>query len=181
MKHMKKLLVLALVVMSVMAIAVPALATTTKYVSVSQGPGHTVNLRASASLNSAILDQPTYGSAIYVTSSGSTWSAVTYYNPVTEVTYNGYIMSQYLVSSIPTDCYWIVRYGTIDHKYTDRWKAGCEELQTDLNTELGLSLVVDGICGNNTVAAIRSFQSQNNLVVDGVAGNRTKEYLYKLR
>ncbi len=182
MKHMKKLIALALVAISLFALSIPAMAATvTRYVQVPQGPGYTVNLRRTASTSSQILDRPTYGSAIYVSANNGTWSTVTYYNPVTKVTHNGFIQSQYLVSSIPSDTYWIVRYGTVDHRLTNSWKAGCQELQEDLNAELGLSLIEDGICGTQTVNAIRTFQGQNNLSVDGVAGNRTKEYLYKLR
>lgn len=189
MKHMKKLLALALVVISMMAITVPALAASTEYVNAPQGPGYAVRIRQSASLNSSILISPTHGSALYTTYYNSDWDQVSYVDPTTGIEYNGYMMSTYLVSSIPTNCYWIVRYGTRDHKYTNSYYAGCSELQTDLNeyfsTRGGTNynwypLTVDGICGNNSVAAIRQFQTNNSLVVDGIAGNRTKEYLYKI-
>ena len=35
----------------------------------------------------------------------------------------------------------------------------------------------DGVCGPNTVAAIRHFQQDNNLIVDGVCGNGTYRVL----
>ena len=189
MKNMKRILALALVIVSVMAVAAPALAASTMYVTVPQGRGYYVNLRASQSTSSSVLAKPTYGSAITVNSSGSTWSSVSYYDPVTKNTSNGYIQSQYLTSSIPTDCYWILQYGTIDHRYTNSEKTGCDILQGDLNDYFQFygstsyswyPLVEDGICGNNTVNAIRQFQRENNLTVDGIAGNRTKEYLYKI-
>jgi len=190
MKNMKKILALALVIVSVLAISVPALAsTTTRYVTAPQGAGWTVNIRASQSLTSLVLDSPTHGSALYVTSSGSTWSAVTYYNPKTKVTSNGYMQNQFLSSSIPSDTVWLSEYGTVDHRYTDRIKPGCDHLQEDLNAYFRgegktsyswYPLTADGICGNNTVNAIKEFQRLNNLSADGVAGNRTKEYLFKL-
>lgn len=181
MKFIKKLVALALVAASLFAIAIPVMAaTTTKYVKVSDGPGHTVNIRASASTGSRVLATATYGSAIYVNSTSNGWSSVTYYDPVKRQEYNGYISSEYLVNSIPSDTYWIQLYGTRDHKLTNSWYEGCEELQIDLNNNLGLSLSEDGYCGAKTVEAIKQFQRANNLSADGVAGNRTKEYLYKL-
>lgn len=191
MKHMKKLIALALVAITVLAISVPAMAATvTRYVQAPQGPGWTVRIRKEPKTTAATLISPTHGSAIYVSANNGTWSTVTYRNPVSGITYNGYMQSQYLVSSIPLNTYWIVRYGTIDHKLTSSVKAGCANLQTDLNTYFSKNggssyswypLAVDGICGYNSVAAIRRFQELNGLIVDGVAGNRTKEYLYKLK
>lgn len=180
MKNMKKILALALVVMSVLAISIPALAETTNYVKV-QGPGYTVNIRnASGSKIGAI----THGSAVYVLGTSGTRKQIRCHDASTGKDYgvssNAYIEAEFLSSTIPADTLWITRYGTVDHKYTDRRKQGCEELQHDLNIALGLSLTEDGICGTNTVNAIRSFQSQNGLTNDGIAGNRTKEYLYKL-
>lgn len=181
MKFIKKLVALALVAVSLFAIAIPVMAaTTTKYVKVSDGPGHTVNIRASASTSSRVLATATYGSAIYVNSTSNGWSSVTYYDPVKKQEYSGYISSEYLVSSIPSDTLWIEMYGTRDHKLTSTKYAGCDELQASLNRTLGTSLSCDGICGAKTVTAIKDFQRANNLTVDGVAGNRTKEYLYKV-
>lgn len=41
----------------------------------------------------------------------------------------------------------------------------------------GYKLVVDGICGEKTIAALKDFQSKNNLVVDGICGKKTREKL----
>ena len=181
MKHLKKLVALAMVAATILAVAVPAMAaTTTKYVSAPQGPGYTVNIRQSKSTSSTKLDAPTHGSAIYVSADDGTWSTVSYYNPNTAITSNGYMQSAYLVSSVPSNAPWIVRYGSRDIKSSNTYNAGCVNLQKDLNTKMGAGLAEDGYCGPNTVTVIRSFQGANNLVVDGVAGNRTKEYLYKL-
>ena len=180
MKHIKKIVSLILVLLTVFALTVPASATTTKYVKVSQGPGHTVNIRKSPNTTSQILDTATYGSAIYVNYTSNGWSSVTFYTPVTGIEHDGYISSEYLVNSIPSDTYWIVLYGTRDHKLTNSRYDGCSALQEDLNRMLALDLDTDGICGAQTVEAIKQFQRDNNLTADGIAGNRTKEYLYKI-
>lgn len=43
----------------------------------------------------------------------------------------------------------------------------------------GYKLVVDGICGEKTIAALKDFQSKNNLVVDGICGEKTRAALKK--
>ncbi len=45
---------------------------------------------------------------------------------------------------------------------------------------LGFQLVIDGKYGRQTQAAVRAFQSQQNLVTDGLAGQRTLSLLYQL-
>jgi len=47
------------------------------------------------------------------------------------------------------------------------------ELQTLLNSKHGSGLKVDGIFGNNTLSAVKSFQKSRGLVVDGVVGPKT--------
>lgn len=47
-----------------------------------------------------------------------------------------------------------------------------KQLQTALNSK-GYSLDVDGNFGSKTQAAVRDYQSKNNLTVDGVAGDQT--------
>jgi len=44
----------------------------------------------------------------------------------------------------------------------------------------GKSLVVDGIKGRNTIAAIKAFQKREGLKVDGIVGKNTKAALYKV-
>lgn len=51
-------------------------------------------------------------------------------------------------------------------------------LQAALNTVYGKKLTVDGICGNNTVNAIKEFQKGNGLTVDGVCGFNTWSKLF---
>ncbi|MFZ3011454.1 MAG: peptidoglycan-binding domain-containing protein [Minisyncoccia bacterium] len=49
-----------------------------------------------------------------------------------------------------------------------------KELQRFLNSELSLSLVVDGKMGPNTVDAVKQWQSAKGLVSDGLVGPKTK-------
>lgn len=58
----------------------------------------------------------------------------------------------------------LVSFGTRD--------ISCKWVQYQLN-KAGASLIVDGICGIQTVAAIRAFQEENGLAVDGIAGPLT--------
>lgn len=47
-----------------------------------------------------------------------------------------------------------------------------KNVQTLLNRH-GASLVVDGLCGNKTITAIKGFQQRKGLTVDGIAGVQT--------
>lgn len=179
MKNIKKFLALALVIVSVLAVAAPALAATKMYVTVPQGPGNTVNVRNSA--GGSVVTTLTHGSAVNADAASGGYNKVSFYNPKTKTSYTGYIQSTFLTSTIPSNTAWITYYGTVDYKLTTGTKyEGCKKLQHDLNTLLKLSLVEDGICGQNTVNAIKQFQGAYNLTQDGVAGNMTKEYLHKL-
>jgi hypothetical protein len=56
---------------------------------------------------------------------------------------------------------------------------GCvSQLQTELNTILGLNLSVDGTFGSTTKQAVERFQQEHNIVpVDGIVGPQTKAAL----
>lgn len=45
---------------------------------------------------------------------------------------------------------------------------------------LGYSIIPDGVSGNNTISAVRDFQSKRGLVVDGVVGMKTKKVLFSI-
>ncbi len=49
-----------------------------------------------------------------------------------------------------------------------------KELQRFLNTNLNMSLVIDGQLGPKTIMIIKKWQSDNGLVADGVIGTKTK-------
>lgn len=51
-----------------------------------------------------------------------------------------------------------------------------KDIQSKLN-KFGYSLTIDGLVGNNTINAIKDFQSKNGLTVDGIVGNATMNKL----
>ena len=53
---------------------------------------------------------------------------------------------------------------------------GVKWLQDMLNHN-GYSLTVDGIFGNNTLNAVKQFQSKSNITVDGIVGSQTRNKL----
>jgi len=54
-----------------------------------------------------------------------------------------------------------------------------KELQKRLNSELGVSLVVDGNFGLKTDVAVKDYQHAHNLIVDGLVGAKTRSELNK--
>ena len=52
-------------------------------------------------------------------------------------------------------------------------------LQQDLNYVMSLHLSADGVFGNNTYEALKSFQSRYGLVADGIYGNNSKAMMSK--
>lgn len=55
-----------------------------------------------------------------------------------------------------------------------------KEIQTLLNKVGNYNLVVDGDYGAKTTAAVKDFQTKNNLEVDGIVGNMTLQKLQSL-
>ena len=107
MKLMKKLIALALVATTLLAIAVPAMAAySTMYVNV--GAGQTVRLRATASSSGTVLINIPHGTAVQAEYYNTTWHRVKYNG------YSGFMMSSYLSSTNPTPVSspWNDRYGT---------------------------------------------------------------------
>lgn len=61
---------------------------------------------------------------------------------------------------------------TFNQSTDDMIVLAAKELQTMLNA-CGANLIVDGLVGNKTIAAIKIFQKAIGLVVDGIAGVKT--------
>ena len=59
------------------------------------------------------------------------------------------------------------------------YTGGCiNQLQTELNTDNGTSMPVDGIFGPETMKAVELFQQNHNIVpADGIVGPQTKAVL----
>lgn len=54
---------------------------------------------------------------------------------------------------------------------------GVRWVQWQLNRAMGCGLMVDGLCGVKTEAAIRAFQTDRGLSVDGICGKKTRAAL----
>ena len=94
MKHLKKLIALAMVAATVLAVAVPAMAAySTMYVNV--GAGQTVRLRNAPNTNGTVLINIPHGTAVQAEYYNSTWHKVKYSS------YTGYMMSTFLSTSNP--------------------------------------------------------------------------------
>ncbi len=166
MKHMKKLIALTLVVMSVLALAIPTMASSTKYVTCISGSY--VNLRKTASLNAVVLAYvPKYSAVTYYSSSNG-WSYIKY-----DGTY-GYMMSEFLTSTPP----WITRYGS-SNLYFGCYSSYVYAVQTTLYC---LGYINNSFDDNNfdyvTLGGVEAFQEDQGLTVDGIVGPNTKEALY---
>ncbi len=172
----KRLVALALVIVSVFAVTAVAFADTTKYVNVTPN----VNFRKTP--GGALIDRIPYGAAVTEHSTSYSgneqWSYITY-NRTT-----GYVMTKYLSTTDPN--------GGNTHPTSQSQAFGTytlrqgqtsyyvKNLQLALN-DLGYGAgTADGIFGSNTLAAVQDFQTDNGLTVDGLVGSATKECLWNL-
>ena len=55
--------------------------------------------------------------------------------------------------------------------------SGVRWLQWELNHDMGLNLVVDGILGQNTFNMVQKYQKDHGLQIDGIVGRKTRESL----
>ena len=198
MKNMKKILALALVVMSVLAISIPALAYTetpvsgTRYITASNGLP--VNVRKGPGTNYALANVGSFpvGTQVTLQSKATGTDGATWYKVVNSSNAGGWVKGTYLTTDHPSEADWVARYTTFVFVVSNTWREGCANLQTDLNTYFrnrfanteitypGYPLTTDGIFGNNSSNATREFQRLEGLAQDGKAGNATKEALYRL-
>lgn len=172
---MKKFIALALVIVSVFALASTALAAySTMYINCPVG--ETVRLRSSPSTSGTVLINIPRGTAVQAESYNSTWHRVSYNG------YNGYMMSSFLSSSRPAgqDTPWLLRYGTKLLSTSSGDNSYIRVLQQDLMS-LGYDLspyYADGYYGIKTKEAVMDFQRYAGLSADGICGDKTKEALY---
>ena len=174
---MKKFLVLALVIASIFAFSVPAMATGVSATSAnldwsSSGPtapciysstSSTSNLKLNLS---SVIPRPTQVTVTY-NSSNLKWPSITYSGT------SGYIDKFWLNFSSTSKANAIFSSSTLK-------KGGSGQAEKNLQRALnsaGYSCTIDGIFGSGTQTALMSFQSANGLTSDGLAGAQTKAKL----
>lgn len=132
--------------------------------------GGSLNLRAEKSTSAKVIDGIANGETLLVTSRGDTWCAVTY-NGI-----SGYVMTKYLTFTAtppkPADD------TPIDpSQYKRTLKKGMvgadvEWVQSRLKT-LEYEVSLTGTYDDQTISAVKHFQSQNGLSTDGLSGSQT--------
>lgn len=171
----EKLVALALVVMSALAIAAPALALSGT-VDTSHGnvPGGTVYYYSG--YNSTV---STSGLTKKGTKSNGTNLTVTSINDhwyrFTQSGYYRYILRQFVRVSGRE---WEIRYGTMELNLGCSWTRYVMQLQTDLAELEYYDGDIDGGYGSITRTAVINFQQEHALSVDGRCGPSTKAALY---
>ena len=165
---MKRLLALALVIISVLSVSAVAFAESTLYGKCATN--EYINVRDAASSSGARIYRLRNGEP--VTATGTTQNGYTKISsPV-----NGWVMTSWLTSSAPA---WKTRYGTktMNLATHDQLKA----FQQDLNKISGITAIAeDGVWGNNTKEAVKQLQEKAGITVDGIAGTYTKIWCYNL-
>ena len=166
---------LALVIVSVLAIAVPAFALNgTVDASCGNVPGGSV--RYYSGYNSTVSTSglthkgnKSDGTALTVTIKNDHWY---------QFTQNGhyrYILREFVRVSGKE---WEIRYGTMELNPGCSWTRYVKKLQTDLKTLKYYDGRIDGGYGDATREAVKAFQSANGLSSDGRCGPLTKAALY---
>jgi len=176
-KHMKKLIALAMVAVSILAISIPALAAS-GYVDSSNGavPGGSVNYYSGYNENTTsntgltkIGSLPNGTSiTVYAVSDTAHWYRFVIGGQ------NRYILRQF-VNVAGSE--WEIAYGTTNLTLGSRGRY-VTRLQTDLSNAGYNPGPIDGKYGSATRNAVYSFQSDNGLSYDGIAGPETKAALY---
>ena len=155
-----RILAIALVAMSIMAVSIPALAAAaTKY-------GHCptdeyIYVRSAASKTGDLyhLHNGEPVTVTGVTSNG--YSKIS--SPV-----NGWVMT----SCLTTSPEWKSRYGSKTMNLESH--AHMLAFQNDLNKIDGISITADGYWGDETKNAVKAFQNKVGITADGIAGPQTK-------
>ncbi len=178
MKHMKKFLALALVALSIFAVAIPAMAAVDKWVSASPD----VNFRNDTSTASNTLIRRIPQGATVTEHSTSTvggvaWSYITFGNQ------EGYVQSQYLTSgqspyARPTNVTQAFSRDTLAMN-SNRYLYMVKNVQACMMWAGYLSASgIDGKFGTATYNAVRQYQASRGLGVDGKVGPQTRTALW---
>lgn len=130
--------------------------------------GSSLNLRSGPGTSYKILANIPCGSTVFVTSRGSEWSGVVYAGIA------GYVSDGYL-SYLSADV--TPAPSASPSEYTRTLRSGMtgedvKWVQTRL-AALKYTVAVTGVYDDQTIAAVREFQSQNGLTSDGLAGSVT--------
>ena len=174
MKHMKKLLALALVVMSVIAITSPAMALTAVYLdwvtatAVGDLGGMVSCIYSQMSVNSTVLVAFQYPTSIQVKFNADDdlyWVSATYGG------YTGYMPRHHFNISDTN-----LRIGMFSNYSLERGHYGypVRNLQACLEAVGFDPNGIDGVFGSGTESAVKSFQHDADLTEDGIAGYYTK-------
>lgn len=172
---MKKLLALALVIVSVLAISIPALAAIYGYVDVPAD--EILNVRDIPERYGDVVCRLHRGDQVEIlTTYQSGWTKIRVPGYEDQATY---CMSEFLVQYPPTPG-WQERYGTETLRYApNTFNNYVVNLQKDLRAAGYTSITnADGYFGTITETAVKNFQRNNGLTVDGLVGNATKQALW---
>lgn len=175
---MKRLVALALVVVSVFSVSAVAFAEyNTMYIDCPVG--ETVRLREGPGTSYDVLTTIRYGTAVQAEYYNSSWYKVKYNG------YTGYMMDDFLSSTRPSeddDTYGYIEYlgGTGSSENLSRGDTGdkVENLQRMLNYLGHQCGTPDGIFGSDTKAAVIDFQQAHGLDDDGIVGKSTKAEIW---
>lgn len=165
---MKRLVALALVIVSVFSISAVAFAAAPLYGDCNYD--EYINVRDAASSGGARIYKLRNGEP--VTPTGTTKNGYTQISsPV-----NGWVMTSWLTSETPG---WMTLYGTktMNLATHDQMKA----FQQDLSKIDGVNAIDDdGVWGPETQTAVEQLQRKAGIKVDGIAGTYTKLWCYNL-
>lgn len=184
MKHIKKLLALALVAITILAVAVPAMAAySTMYVSVR--PGETVRLRNAPNTKATVLVNIPHGTAVSADYYNSNWFRVKYQQ------YTGYMMSKFITSNDPNGGIQPPpnpsahpqtlgqAFGVGTFSYNLKYYYEVKNIQLCLSRAGYYSGAIDGRFGQNTDTAVYNYQLDHDLAPDGIVGGNTKMKLWE--
>lgn len=188
---MKKLVALLIAMLTILAVAVPAMAYTQTSVSgvryIYASNGNPVNVRTGpgTSYNLANCGTLPVGTKVNLvaksTTNGTDWYKIVAANDSSK---NGWVMGKFLSTTASGSGSgdakgWEARYGTgnLSTAGGNSTSAQIRNFQEDLNS-IGYVLDVDGYYGTKTKDAVKEFQKDYGLSVDGIAGPATKAKLY---